>query len=236
MTDERLDETIEGYTHPAEPDLDTRREQADALLRDLRESFSPTYLTLISIIEGVLLGLMFELLSEGRPALRLLDPATLLVVNNALIIVLVWNEYRMGACMFRWVPSIVDAVIPFGIGGIQAALILTVSDAAIWLAWLTAFYAGGVVAFENMYRRSEAEGRNALVLERNRVYRVLNPVGSLVMAALVGGRAAFDLSRGSEPGWLPLLAVTGCNVAFLLRGELNWRAVVSTARLASTRP
>jgi len=234
VIDKPLDEAIEGYTHPADPSLDTRREQAEALLRDLRESFSPTYLTLISIIEGVLLGLEFELLSEGRPELHLLDPATLLVVNNILVIVLVWNEYRMGACMFRWVPSILDAVIPFSIGGIQAALILTVSNPAIWLAWLAGFYAGGIVAFENMYRRSQAEARNALVLEHNRAYRVLNSVGCVIMALLVGGRAVFDLSRGTEPGWASLLAVTASNVVFLIRGELNWRAVVSAARRAST--
>jgi hypothetical protein len=43
--------------HPAEAALDTPEEQAAALLHDLRESFAPSYLTLISIIEGVLLGL-----------------------------------------------------------------------------------------------------------------------------------------------------------------------------------
>jgi hypothetical protein len=32
------------------------------------------------------------------------------------------------------------------------------------------------------------------------------------------------------------LAVTGCNVAFLLRGELNRGAVVRTARMVSARP
>jgi hypothetical protein len=53
------------FQHPAGPELDTPGEQAATLLHDPRESFAPSYLTLVSIIEGVLLGLTIELIATG---------------------------------------------------------------------------------------------------------------------------------------------------------------------------
>ncbi len=218
------------FRHPAEAALDTAEEQAQALLHDLRESFAPSYLTLISIIEGVLLALMFELVAEGHVSLRLQDPAILLVLNNLILIVLVWNEYRMGSSMFRWVPSLLDAVIPFMVGGFQAALILTISHPRAWLASLATFYIGGIFAFLNMYRRSAEEERNAFVLERNRGFQRLNLAGCVLLAALLWMLFAYHQARGTIPGWGTLALVTVVNLAFLVRGELNWRMIVSSAR------
>ena len=220
------------FRHPAEADLDTGPEQAHALLRDLRESFAPSYLTLISIIEGFLLALIFELLSEGRSTAGLRDPASVLVFNNVILIVLVWNEYRMGSCMFKWIPSLLDALIPFMVGVFQAALILSTDRPVAWLLWLTAFYAAGMVAFENMYRRSAAEERNGFVLHHNRLFRRLNPVCCLLMAVPLGALAAVHLEAGTRPGMAALIAVSLANLMFLLRGEVNWQLLVRATRRA----
>lgn len=218
------------YRHPAEPELDTAGEQAQALLHDLRESFAPSYLTLISIIEGVLLGLMFELVAEGHVRIRLEDPSILLVLNNLIMIMLVWNEYRMGSSMFRWVPSLLDAVIPFMVGGFQAALILTLSHPGAWLGSLATFYLAGIIAYQNMYRRSAEEERNAFVLERNRGFQRLNLAGCIVIAGVLWILFAYHHVVGSTPSWGTLVPVTLGNLAFLVRGELNWRMIVSAAR------
>jgi hypothetical protein len=218
------------YRHPAEADLDTAEEQAQVLLRDLRESFAPSYLTLISIIEGVLLGLSFELLATGNIAVRLNDPAILVVVNNLILIMLVWNEYRMGSSMFRWVPSLADAVIPFMVGGFQAALVLTVPYPLAWLGWMAAFYATGVIAYQNMYRRSAEEERNAFVLAHNGGFQRLNLASCLLVSALLGMLFSYHAVHDSTPGWYSLGLVTLLNVAFMVRGEANWRAIVAATR------
>lgn len=223
------------FLHPVEAELDTEEEQAHALLLDLRDSFAPSYLTLISIIEGVLLGLLFELVAEGRIVFRPGEPTTLLVLNDVLLIMLVWNEYRMGSCMFRWVPSLADAVIPFTVGGIQAALILSTHRPLAWLAWLAAFYLGGMVAYENMYRSSAAEERNAFVLARNRRFRRLNPRLSVALSAALWALFALHAVRESRPGWGSMALVTALNLAFLVRGELNWRIIVAEARRTGRR-
>jgi hypothetical protein len=224
------------YRHPAEADLDTPEEQAQALLRDLRESFAPSYLTLISIIEGVLLGLGFELIATGHIAVRLQDPAILLVFNNLVLIMLVWNEYRMGSSMFHWVPALPDAVIPFMLGGFQAALLLTVPRPLSWLGWLAAFYAAAIIAYQNMYCRAGEEERNAFVMERNRGFRRLNLASCLLSSALLWAVFSYHSTHDSIPGWSSLGLVTLVNVSFLLRGEANWRAIVAAARSGASSP
>lgn len=221
------------FRYPADEDLDTVEEQAEALLRDLRESFAPSYLTLISIIEGVMLALLFELLAEGRLTTAVRDPHTLLVFNNVVLIALVWNEYRMGSCMFRWIPSLLDAMIPFTVGALQGALILASARPVTWLAWLAVLFGASVIAYENMYRRAGGEERNALVLEHNRVFRWLNPALSAVLAVAFGALAVAHASRGTVPGTGLLVGVTLANVLFLVRGEVNWQVIVRTARLAA---
>jgi hypothetical protein len=221
---------VVAYRHRAEAQLDTPEEQAKALLHDMRESFAPSYLTLISIIEGVLLGLLFELIATGHIALRLADPASLLVLNNLILIMVVWNEYRMGSSMFRWVPSLPDAVIPFMLGGFQAALLLTVSYPLAWLGCLAAFYMVSIIAYQNMYSRSAEEERNAFVLVHNRGFQRLNLASCLLISALLWLLFAYHSMRGSTPGWYSLGLVTLLNMTFLLRGEANWRVIVAATR------
>jgi lipoprotein signal peptidase len=220
------------YPHPAEPDLDTPEEQASALLHDLRESFAPSYLTLLSIIEGVFLGLTIELIATGHIVLDVSDPGILRVGNNVLLIALVWNEYRMGSSMFRWIPSLPDAMIPFLLGGLQAALLLTVARPMGWLAWLAAFYAAALVAYGNMYYRAGQEERNAFVMWHNRHFQAWNLNACVISAGVVGLLVAYHALRGTQPGWHSMGLVTLVTLAFLLRGELNWRVIVRATRTA----
>jgi hypothetical protein len=230
-----IDRGKPAYQHAAEPELDTPEEQATALLHDLRESFAPSYLTLVSIIEGVLLGLTIELIATGYVVLDLSDPAILLVLNNVLLIAIVWNEYRMGSSMFRWVPSLPDAMIPFMIGGFQAALLLTLNRPVVWLAWLAGFFAAAVIAYCNMYYRAGQEARNAFVIAHNRRFRVWNLVACFLAAGMLGLLALHHAGQGSLPGWRSLGLVTVITTAFLVRGEVNWRVIVAATREAAAR-
>jgi hypothetical protein len=221
------------YQHAAEPELDTPEEQATALLHDLRESFAPSYLTLVSIIEGVFLGLTIELVATGHIVLNPADPAILLVLNNVLLIALVWNEYRMGSSMYRWVPHLPDAMIPFMIGVFQAALLLTLHRPLNWLTWLAGFYAAAMIAYCNMYYRAGREERNAFVIAHNRRFQLYNVVACIVCAGVPGSLAAYHSGRGSLPGWHSLGLVTLVTAAFMVRGEVNWRMIVAATRAAA---
>lgn len=223
------------FRHAAEQELDTAEEQAHALLVDLRESFAPSYLTLISIIEGVLLALLFEQLADRHGALQLGDPGVLVLFNNFLLIVLVWNEYRMGSSMFRWVPYLLDAIIPFALGSLQAALVLASAHRLSWLGWLATFYLAAVIAYENMYRRAGEEQCNAFSLEHNRGFRRMNVTACLIASAAIWTLFLLHRLRGSVPGWGTLTAVTAWNLAFVVRGEVSWRMIVAAARRTAKR-
>jgi hypothetical protein len=221
--------------YPAGQKLDTAEEQAAALLHDLRESFAPSYLTLISIIEGVLLGLAIELVATRHIPVAAGDPAILLAFNNLLLIILVWNEYRMGSSMFRWIPSLPDAIIPFTLGGLQATLLLTMHRPMAWLMWLAAFYAAAGIAFGNMYYCAGKEQRNAFVIACNRQFQGLNVVLCLGLAGALALMAVHHALRGTPPGWASLTFVTLINAGFLLRGEVNWRVIVAATRSMAER-
>jgi hypothetical protein len=81
-----------------------------------------------------------------------------------------------------------------------------------------------------MYRRAGQEERNAFVIERNRTFRRLNVLACLAIGVLLMLLFAVHLVRGTQPGWATLILVTFMNVAFLLRGEANWRVIVAAAR------
>jgi hypothetical protein len=107
---------------------------------------------------------------------------------------------------------------------------LAVGQPIAWLAWLATFYLAGIVAFENMYRRSAEEQRNAFVLEQNQAFRRLNVLVSLGLSLLLWTICAAHVLRDTAPGWPTWLLVTSLNIAFLVRGELNWRHIVAAAR------
>lgn len=230
------DERTPRFLHAAPAELDTYQEQAGALMRELRESFAPSYLTLISIIEGVLLGFMFELMSEAPLGTWTHPTTALLLFNNVLLIVVVWNEYRMGSAMLKWVPRLLDAMIPFGLGTIQAALMLTLERPLLWLGWLAAFYFGGLIAFVNMYAQARTEEINAFALHQVGGHRWVNLMGCATASLILGAVTTWHAVRRVAPGPVPLLVATAFNATFLARGEIQWLRLIRAARRVGAMP
>lgn len=119
-------------------------------------AFSSAYLTLISIIQGAafayLAGFGVANYSHFKTPI-----AWILVCTSFVIIVLGWNEYLMGALAFVWIPTLLDAVIPFGLGVIEVLLITAIADdPQTWLAFLTLFALAGVIAYANLYGSANA--------------------------------------------------------------------------------
>ncbi|HVT60342.1 MAG TPA: hypothetical protein VHR45_18360 [Thermoanaerobaculia bacterium] len=207
----------------------------------LRDEFAVTYLTLISILQAVSLGLLATLV-DRHLELDLLDVDNWLrIATSVVVAVLVWNEYRMGVAQFAWVPSLVDTVIPFTLGIVQFGLFRASVKGtdSHWFIAISCLYIAGVVGYENMYRSAKAEGDvNPDVLRAIGGWRKANPLLGLAGAGLFGSFAAIT-SSGRTVSWvrLTLLAATlVLTVAFLVRGEANWRRVVRLARLREASP
>lgn len=204
----------------------------EELLRHLRESFGSSYLTLISILQGVLLALTFEEVrasvkgGEAGPEVWL--PACVTV----LVIAIVWNEYRMGATMYQWVPGLLDSLIPFLLGGLQAALVWTMlGEPAAWFSALAVFYSLGGLAYWNMYHHARKEGVNQFALAQGKRLRLLNYAACGLMAAIFSVAAYYLWGGSHAKAEIPLfVAAAAMNILFLLKGEANWQAVLTAAR------
>jgi len=198
---------------------------------DLWDSFGATYITLISIIQSALLGFLIFGIQENYKDLTPLQ----WVISGAtfLAIVAIWNEYRMGATMFFWVPTLLDALIPFAFGGFQFLLVRNIIYPDAWFWSIAGFNLLGVLAYENMYRRAKGEFKqNHVLLSLIGKYRWINPISCFVLAVINGffgwcynrfpGSAILDTTLAT----FSLLTF----IVFLIRGEFYWARVVKYAR------
>jgi len=77
----------------------------------IKDSFASTYLTIISIIQGVALSVLYSTL---EPRYEHLDVAEwLMVAATLLLLVATWHLYVINALAYAWVLSLVDSLVPF---------------------------------------------------------------------------------------------------------------------------
>lgn len=87
----------------------------------LESSFRDVYLQLISIIQGVAFGyLAAAALNDTN---KKDAPEWVALALCLMTIITIWQEYVVGATAYAWIPTLLDAVIPFGLGIVEFALI-----------------------------------------------------------------------------------------------------------------
>jgi hypothetical protein len=134
--------------NPAIPSDDHSSTQNTVKLTERVESgFREVYLTLISIIQGVTFGfLAASAFSSPTPDRNQWIAYTICFIA----IIVVWQEYMVGATAFTWTPTILDSVVPFGVGILEFLLIANVRHGpGAFLASLTAFFGAGIAAYGN---------------------------------------------------------------------------------------
>jgi hypothetical protein len=214
--------------------LSLPREHPPLLLSALRESFSTTYLTLMSIIQGATLGYLVVVVDEG---LAVFTTATwLMVATTFLIIVAVWHEYMIAVTTFTWIAGLRDSLIPFLFGGSEMMLIRSLRRPSEleWTFLAAAFVAiVALIAFINMYRSAATEeDLNNDLLVAVRFYRWLNLVfvglASLILISFSVLEAQGDLSVATD------IALSACALglmlAFFTRGYFYWNRVIEIAK------
>jgi len=207
---------------------DSEHSSRESILKALQSSFSSTYLTLMSIIQGAGLGYLVFVVDNGcgsfRPVNWLLSGTTFLIILAA------WNEYAMGATAFVWVPRFRDSLIPFALGASELLLIRSISlDLRYWFfaAALVSFVA--LLAFLNMYGMAGREGgQNEGVLNAIKAYRWLNPAWCAICAIVFATFGLIASVPTSSRRRSMVLAVTSLLIilVFLGRGASDWNEVI----------
>lgn len=135
-----------------------RNSKANQLLSQAKGSHSSTYLTLMSIVQGVTFSfLIFYIISYFE---RFDFYCRLFSFIALVIISLTWNEYVMGVITFVWIPDLIDAFIPFLLGACEIFIIRSICETKLRFISLSVFSFISLIAFSNMCFKAKKEKGN----------------------------------------------------------------------------
>jgi hypothetical protein len=203
----------------------------EAAIRRIKDDFTSTYLTLVSIVQGVVLSTLVVNVTTSARDHHLALPVILEGVNSFLMIVILWNEYMMGSNAFEWVPAIFDSIVPFALAITELFIVNSIGDAKAWLLFMGLAWFAGMFAFVNSYVRAYFEPENIN-------HGILGALGwhipfSLVYCLVgVSVHVVLGLVVGLHADWavVALSLSTAILLTFLVRAAFYWHAVVTYFR------
>jgi len=116
--------------------------------QNIAGSFGSTYLTLLSIIQGVALGLWaiasIPNTDEAWLSLLTLEGVSAIGVRltTLLLIIIIWHVYFWLAVTVRWIPGFIDSLLVFTIGLTELAAVLNMDQ----IAWFYNMAVLGILA------------------------------------------------------------------------------------------
>jgi hypothetical protein len=204
-------------------------QEVEQIRERMRNAFSNSYLTLLSIIQGTALATLFLKVDYliGRHAFH--TPQVVMSIGLLLTIVLLWNQYQMGVMLYYWDSQLFDAFIPFGFGVCEFTAILGLEHGAnVALIAYGAFFALAVFAFDHQYRQlRKSWGPDACVHRLTLGLRRVD-VASCVAASVIFFATAAFFARWPTgaadlvAGWLIVVLALGQAV----REVVIWRQLL----------
>jgi hypothetical protein len=206
----------------------------------LKDSLSPIYLTLLSVIQGVALADLALVVAANYQQFTLMH--WLLVLFNFGVLIGIWNHYMMNNKLWDWIPDLRDACIPFVVGILELFLNHTIFlSLRAWLFTFALLYLMGALAMWHVRWRAGKEAENARLLsllKRQHRLFVLSALGAsalFLLLAMVSRVESLEVSNGVHEvhGLLvlgiALLAAVSLG-GFVLLTIGYWRTVVTYAR------
>ena len=211
----------------------------------MKDSFTPIYLTVLSVIQGVALADLASVVGAGYKQFTLVQ--WLLVVSTFAMLIIIWDAYMQQSLLWEWVPNIRDAAIPFAIGALELFLNHTIIlSLSAWLFALALLSGMAALANWHVSRQASKEAENTKMLAllgRQTRWIVLDIGWSVVLlllavASRVGSLEASEGIQGVR-GVLSLalvLLVAGGLGASELMAIRSWSRVVTYARTGQMPP
>jgi hypothetical protein len=162
----------------------------------LKDSFSPVYLTLLSVIQGVALADLALVVAANYQQFTLIH--WLLVLFNFGVLIGIWNHYMMNNKLWDWIPDLRDAVIPFVVGALELVLNHTISlSLSAWLFIVAIIASMATLAIWYVGQRAKEESENAKMLSllrrQHRLFALYNLVAGALYLLLAGGIAGVSI-------------------------------------------
>ena len=203
----------------------------------LKDSLSPVYLTLLSVIQGVALADLTLVVGTGYQQFTLIQ--WLLVLFNFAVLIGIWNHYMMYNKLWDWIPDLRDACIPFVVGVLELVLNHTITlSLSVWLFTFALLYIMGALAVWHVRWRAGKEAENATLLSLFRRQHLLFGLSALgagafyLLLAVVCRVESLDVGNGVQELHAMLgiaLLVAGGLSGFVLLTIGYWRMVVTYA-------
>jgi hypothetical protein len=233
--DIRLITNLEGTGGQAEDEAEPRHRLVH---RRLKQSYGPTYLTILSIIQGVALGDLASVVASGHYHFSLVQ--WLLTLNAFGVLIIVWNVFSVQSVLWNWIPDVRDGAVPFVVGALELFLNQAVAvSLSTWLFALAMIGIAGAAGTWHIRWRSSHEPENLELLDwldgHIYVYAGYLLASSVLLLVLAWMSSAIGLDAAELSGIRGALAL---GIAFLttvlLAGSLGifhllWRKAVDYA-------
>lgn len=179
-----------------------------------------SYLTLLSIVQGVAIGF----LGASMPSQPVVSEWLLFAATFAMI-VLVWAEYNMGVAGLSWIPTFRDALIPFALCITEIFLSKLLKQPRYWFYSAALFCVIGFFAFLNMHTRARRYPENEEVLRALGGWKAAGESFCLISAAIFLALALYD-RQGNLSAAIAAVVVG----LFAIRTQCAWRRIVGFAK------
>jgi len=207
------------------------------LHRRLNDAFTPTYLTILSIIQGVALADLATVVAAEYRQFTVVN--WLLAILTFSVLIIIWNVYTIQGTVWRWIPDVRDAAMPFIVGTLELFLNHTITlGISIWLLGLAAIAAMGAVGTWYMHWRARTETGNEKLLRylrRHHLWFALYYAGGAVLLLLLAWLNYVGSWGVAERGQEVLAVSTALFVGACLGGaviisHLYWTKAIVYAR------
>jgi hypothetical protein len=203
----------------------------------LNDAFTPTYLTILSIIQAVALTDLATIVAAEYRQFTVVD--WLLALLSFGVLIIVWNVYTIQGTIWRWIPDVRDAAMPFMVGALELFLNHAITlGISIWLLGLAGIATMGAVGtwYMNLRARTEA-GNDKLLhyLRRHHLWFALYYAGGaalLLMLAWLNYVGSWGVAeRGQEVlAVSTALFVGACLGGAIIISHLYWSKAIAYAR------
>jgi hypothetical protein len=121
------------------------------------DSFPSIYLTTISIIQGLALGLLIQnvfafISGSSQSGLERWSPLIPYAPVSFLIIIGILWEYYYFVVVYRWSPKLLDTCIPLFLGFFEIGLMFYLTEPRVWWALNVGLDVSAIIAFTHTYR------------------------------------------------------------------------------------
>jgi hypothetical protein len=212
-----------------------------ALYLRLKGSYSPTYLTILSVVQAVAMGDLAQVVAAGNRHFTLVQ--WVLTLNTFSVLIIIWNVFSVQSALWRWIPDVRDSAVPFVVGALELFLNHTITvSLSVWLAAISLIAFAGALGTLHIYWRAAREEEHIELLSRLSVYLrfyvgYLMAGGSLLLALAwvcstyrLSGNLGIEHTSGMLTLVVALFSATALGGSVYLFHRL-WREAIMYARV-----